>query len=84
MLRATEAGSKSGWQTRRLVGQTSVRFKTAGYMRVAIFGTLMSFSVGDKKVGDRVNLERAVGAHVRFGGHFVQVRCPLLYAELAC
>ena len=25
-------------------------------------------------VGDYVNLERAMGAHVRFGGHFVQVR----------
>ena len=30
--------------------------------------------VGDKQVGDQVNLERAMGAHVRFGGHFVQVR----------
>lgn len=29
---------------------------------------------GDRKVGDQVNLERAMGAHVRFGGHFVQVR----------
>lgn len=28
---------------------------------------------GDRKVGDQVNLERAMGAHVRFGGHFVQV-----------
>ena len=25
-------------------------------------------------MGDQVNLERAMGAHVRFGGHFVQVR----------
>ncbi|KAI0785372.1 hypothetical protein BC629DRAFT_1627406 [Irpex lacteus] len=24
------------------------------------------------KVGDQVNLERAMGAHIRFGGHFVQ------------
>jgi riboflavin synthase len=30
--------------------------------------------VGERKVGDQVNLERAMGAHVRFGGHFVQVR----------
>lgn len=29
--------------------------------------------VGERKVGDQVNLERAMGAHVRFGGHFVQV-----------
>ena len=28
---------------------------------------------GERKVGDQVNLERAMGAHVRFGGHFVQV-----------
>ena len=30
--------------------------------------------LGERKVGDQVNLERAMGAHVRFGGHFVQVR----------
>jgi riboflavin synthase alpha subunit len=29
---------------------------------------------GDLKVGDGVNCERAMGAHVRFGGHFVQAR----------
>lgn len=29
---------------------------------------------GERKVGDQLNLERAMGAHVRFGGHFVQVR----------
>jgi riboflavin synthase len=28
---------------------------------------------GERKVGDYVNLERAMAAHVRFGGHFVQV-----------
>ncbi|KAJ7654818.1 hypothetical protein B0H17DRAFT_1099412 [Mycena rosella] len=27
---------------------------------------------GERKVGDQVNLERAMGAHVRVGGHFVQ------------
>ncbi|KAJ8523322.1 hypothetical protein ONZ45_g236 [Pleurotus djamor] len=27
---------------------------------------------GERKVGDKLNLERAMGAHVRFGGHFVQ------------
>ena len=30
--------------------------------------------VGDLIVGDRVNCERALAAHTRFGGHFVQVR----------
>ena len=29
---------------------------------------------GERKEGDQLNLERAMGAHVRFGGHFVQVR----------
>ncbi len=29
--------------------------------------------VGDRDVGDVVNLERAMEAHTRFGGHFVQV-----------
>lgn len=32
--------------------------------------------LGERGVGDQVNLERAMGAHVRFGGHFVQVRRP--------
>ncbi|KAF9245848.1 Lumazine-binding protein [Melanogaster broomeanus] len=34
--------------------------------------TLDRTDLGDRKVGDPVNLERAMGAHVRFGGHFVQ------------
>ena len=34
---------------------------------------LWMVGVGERKVGDQVNLERAMGAHVRFGGHFVQV-----------
>ena len=29
--------------------------------------------IGERRVGDQLNLERAMGAHVRFGGHFVQV-----------
>lgn len=32
------------------------------------------FPIGERKVKDQLNLERAMGAHVRFGGHFVQVR----------
>ena len=40
--------------------------------------TLDRTDLGDRKVGDKVNLERAMVAHVRFGGHFVQVffSCP--------
>ncbi|TDL20962.1 Lumazine-binding protein [Rickenella mellea] len=34
--------------------------------------TLARTDLGERKVGDQVNLERAMGAHVRFGGHFVQ------------
>ncbi|TFK77426.1 Lumazine-binding protein [Pluteus cervinus] len=34
--------------------------------------TLDRTDLGDRQVGEQVNLERAMGAHVRFGGHFVQ------------
>ncbi|KAI1793104.1 Lumazine-binding protein [Ganoderma leucocontextum] len=34
--------------------------------------TLDRTDLGERRVGDQVNLERAMGAHVRFGGHFVQ------------
>ncbi|EMD32555.1 hypothetical protein CERSUDRAFT_161479 [Gelatoporia subvermispora B] len=34
--------------------------------------TLERTDLGERTVGDQVNLERAMGAHVRFGGHFVQ------------
>lgn len=37
---------------------------------------------GERKEGDQVNLERAMGAHVRFGGHFVQVsKCFVLDSD---
>ncbi|KAK4686925.1 riboflavin synthase, partial [Tremellales sp. Uapishka_1] len=34
--------------------------------------TLSRTNLGDLKVGDHVNCERAMSAHTRFGGHFVQ------------
>jgi len=34
--------------------------------------TLDRTDLGERKVRDHVNLERAMAAHVRFGGHFVQ------------
>ncbi|KAH7104972.1 Lumazine-binding protein [Auriculariales sp. MPI-PUGE-AT-0066] len=34
--------------------------------------TLSKTNLGELKVGDNVDLERAVNGHVRFGGHFVQ------------
>lgn len=36
--------------------------------------TLRRTNLGELKEGHGVNLERAVAGHVRFGGHFVQVR----------
>ncbi|KAH7930923.1 Lumazine-binding protein [Leucogyrophana mollusca] len=45
----------------------------AGYFKTWLANeTLDRTDLGDRKVGDQVNLERAMGAHVRFGGHFVQ------------
>jgi riboflavin synthase len=35
--------------------------------------TLRRTNLGQLRVGSKVNLERAVQGHVRFGGHFVQV-----------
>lgn len=40
-------------------------------------GMLNMKVTGQRQVGDEVNLERAMGAHVRFGGHFVQVQLSL-------
>ena len=37
-----------------------------------LFG-LISLVIGERKVGDQLNLERAMSSHSRFGGHFVQV-----------
>ncbi|KAJ8084525.1 Riboflavin synthase alpha chain [Marasmius tenuissimus] len=34
--------------------------------------TLERSDLGERKVGDQLNLERAMGTHTRFGGHFVQ------------
>ncbi len=41
------------------------------------------WGTGERLVGDQLNLERAMAPHVRFGGHFVQVRSiPHLFAVL--
>ncbi|KAI0059447.1 Lumazine-binding protein [Artomyces pyxidatus] len=34
--------------------------------------TLERTDLGERRVGDQLNLERAMGSHTRFGGHFVQ------------
>ncbi|KAG8948677.1 Riboflavin synthase alpha chain [Tulasnella sp. 424] len=44
-----------------------------GWFKVGVAPeTLDKTDLGERKVGDLVNLERALAAHVRFGGHFVQ------------
>ncbi|KIO08549.1 hypothetical protein M404DRAFT_14559 [Pisolithus tinctorius Marx 270] len=55
---------------------TVTKFDTAqdgGYFKVWLANeTLDRTDLGDRRVGDHVNLERAMAAHVRYGGHFVQ------------
>ncbi|KAF4604884.1 Riboflavin synthase alpha chain [Pleurotus pulmonarius] len=47
--------------------------KEGGFFKVWLANeTLDRTDLGERKVADQVNLERAMGAHVRFGGHFVQ------------
>ncbi|KAK0456105.1 hypothetical protein EV421DRAFT_1750519 [Armillaria borealis] len=49
--------------------------KTAsgGYFKVWLANeTLERTDLGERLVGDQLNLERAMAPHVRFGGHFVQ------------
>ncbi|EJC98792.1 riboflavin synthase [Fomitiporia mediterranea MF3/22] len=47
--------------------------KEGGWFEVWLANeTLSRTDLGDRKVGDPLNLERAMAAHVRFGGHFVQ------------
>jgi riboflavin synthase len=44
-----------------------------GYFKIgAAPETLKKTNLGELKVGDKVNCERAMQAHTRFGGHFVQ------------
>lgn len=40
--------------------------------------TLRRTNLGEINVASKVNLERAVAGHIRFGGHFVQVPPPLV------
>lgn len=61
--------SQYGWPTRPLAGPIWVSDQIQTKLNAQA-----QMTQGDRKVGDQVNLERAMGAHVRFGGHFVQVR----------
>ncbi len=54
---------------------TVTEFDKEGWFKVWLANeTLQRTNLGELKVGNPVNLERAVGTHVRFGGHFVQVK----------
>lgn len=46
---------------------------SGGYFKIGVAPeTLKRTNLGNLKPGDRVNCERAMQAHTRFGGHFVQ------------
>ncbi|KAF8634937.1 hypothetical protein AX15_000670 [Amanita polypyramis BW_CC] len=52
---------------------TVTEFDKGGWFKVWLANeTLQRTNLGRLKANDPVNLERAMGAHVRFGGHFVQ------------
>ena len=54
---------------------TVTDFDKKGWFEVWLANeTLQRTNLGQLRQGDPVNLERAMGAHVRFGGHFVQVK----------
>jgi riboflavin synthase len=47
--------------------------KQNGYFKIGVAPeTLKKTNLGQLKVGNKVNCERAMQAHTRFGGHFVQ------------
>ncbi|CDR44271.1 CYFA0S14e01530g1_1 [Cyberlindnera fabianii] len=51
---------------------TVVTFTDDSFTVGLIPETLRRSNLGELKTGDKVNLERAVGGDVRFGGHYVQ------------
>ncbi|KAK0208712.1 hypothetical protein DFS33DRAFT_1305154 [Desarmillaria ectypa] len=49
------------------------KMASGGYFKVWLANeTLERTDLGEHRVGDQLNLERAMAPHVRFGGHFVQ------------
>ncbi|KAF9270666.1 Lumazine-binding protein [Marasmius fiardii PR-910] len=46
--------------------------ENGGWFKVWLANETLERSDLERKVGERVNLERAMGSHTRFGGHFVQ------------
>lgn len=76
-LTVTEWDSKAGWFTVGLSNETLSRTDLGQswptLARVACAVLSMLSPLGSLKVGSKVNLERAMSGHGRFGGHFVQV-----------
>lgn len=63
---------------------TVTEFDKEGWFKVWLANeTLQRTNLGELKVGNPINLERAMGAHVRFGGHFVQVTTGIENGRLA-
>jgi riboflavin synthase len=68
-----DAQQNGGWFEVWLANETLER-TDLGNANVSIGGTQSLTRVsGERRVGDKLNLERAMSAHSRFGGHFVQV-----------
>jgi riboflavin synthase len=69
-----DAQQNGGWFEVWLANETLERTDLGTYREETIgpHESLMLVQ-GERKVGDQLNLERAMSAHVRFGGHFVQV-----------
>ncbi|CCM04460.1 uncharacterized protein FIBRA_06640 [Fibroporia radiculosa] len=64
---------RGGWFRVWLANETLERTDLGEASSPVILPFLHDFgAVGERQIGDQVNLERAMGAHVRFGGHFVQ------------
>ena len=51
---------------------TATDFDAQTFAVTAVEETLRRTTLGDRKIGDRVNLERALRANARLGGHIVQ------------
>ncbi|CAG8508258.1 4344_t:CDS:2 [Acaulospora colombiana] len=67
----SESGG-GGWSMKIGTCLTVTEFDTSWFKVGLAPETLRRTNLGDLKVGMKVNLERAIAANVRFGGHFVQ------------
>lgn len=70
---AFDAGTFTVWLANETLGRTELG--ACASMCFNLLDIIYASGTGERKEGDQVNLERAMGTHVRFGGHFVQVLC---------